>query len=110
MSGISDQHPEQPTGYAAANDLIKAYIATFSGQATKEQAEVVLTDLARETEFYSVAPEHATGEVRAYKDGKRAAFAYVFAMIRKTDAEIRYFEEAARKEQLAFDGYSYPQG
>lgn len=88
-------------GPSAAKRLEEAYNAVFTGHGSKEDAEIVLSDLANFTGFYRVNGIGVSGEDRAFADGMRLAYGRIFRFLNLTDAERRALEFAAREEALA---------
>lgn len=76
--------------------LVQAYREVFGKE--REDAEIVLADLAAFSGFYRVTPPGA-GDM-AFNEGKRAVFGHIFSMLRMTDEEVRRLEEAARHEAV----------
>lgn len=87
-------------GADAQNMLSKAYRNVFIGNATREEAQTVLVDLANHSGFYKVLPPGATKGDLSEANGKRAVFGRVFRFLNMSDEEIRGLEEAARLEAL----------
>lgn len=88
MAGIAEKNRRR----------LAAYRATFNGNGTKEEAGLVLADLADFTGFYKVADAEATDAVLRHHAGQRSVFGRILAALRMTDAELLRLEEAARRE------------
>jgi hypothetical protein len=87
------------SGHAIAK-LSNAYEALFTGHGSKEDAEIVLADIANWTGFYRVNGPGLSAEDRAFFDGQRAVYGRIFRFLRMTEDERRQLEEAARAEAL----------
>lgn len=93
----SDGLPKgQRRGSKAAQRLVASYHEVF--RTGREEAEIVLADLADFSGFYKVTPPGA-GDL-SFNEGKRAVFARIFSFLRMTDEEIRGLETAARHEAV----------
>lgn len=66
--------------------LAAAYQATFGGNATKEDAEIVLVDLAMTTRFYEHMTPDAASDALRHVDGRRAVFRRLIGFV--ADARI----------------------
>lgn len=78
--------------------LTQAYKALFAGAGSREDAEIVLSDLAAHTGFYQVtAPTAADSELR-FREGQRWAFARILSHLGTSEAEHAAIEAAARLE------------
>jgi|SRR5690606_19704852 len=85
-------------GAKAAEKLVGAYREVF--KIGREEAEIVLADLAEHSGFYRFTPP-VSGELEmAFNEGKRAVFAHIFNLLRMTDEEVRNLEMAARHEAV----------
>ena len=65
--------------------LAQAYKAVFLASPTKEDQELVMTDLANVTGFFRAA--HPVDDL-AFENGKRAVFERLFQMVELPDDEI----------------------
>ena len=81
--------------------LTQAYRNLFDGRATKQEAQMVLADLANHSGFYQVLPPGAGASELAEANGKRAAFGRLFRFLRLSTEELAELEQAARQEALA---------
>ncbi len=78
--------------------LTQAYMAVFSGKATREDAEVVLADLANYSGFYRTSPADTPSDVLRYQEGMRAVYGYVYSHLNLSPSDISALENAARQE------------
>jgi len=78
--------------------LFAAYNRFRSGEASSEDAELIVADLANFTGFYRV---HPPDDALAFQEGKRAAFGRLFYFLNLSEAEARALAQAARAETLA---------
>jgi len=83
-------------GAKAQQKLTAAYREVF--KVGREEAEIVLADLAEFSGFYRVTQPGA-GDL-AFNEGMRAVYGRIFRFLRMTDQEIRELEEAARYEAV----------
>lgn len=58
-----------------------AYAATFFGNATREDAEIVLVDLAAYTRFYQPLAPNVSSQVLHYMEGRRSVFAWLLSHV-----------------------------
>jgi len=81
--------------------LAYAYRAVFKGEATQNQREMVLADLAANCNWNQITPPE-TGEQRIwFNEGKRAAFASIFAYLSLSPNDVAAFENAVRHDAAA---------
>jgi hypothetical protein len=87
-------------------ELAEAYQAALAGQA----GEIVIADLANFTGFFEVTEAHAPPEIRAFNDGKRAAFGRLFYFLNMSAEDKAKLLAAARLERNvdAAEGYLDP--
>ena len=85
-------------GRSAEYRLFSAYNRFRSGETTREDAELIIADLANFTGFYRV---HPPDDALAFQEGKRAAFGRLFYFLNLSEAEARALSEAARAEAVA---------
>ena len=85
-------------GHAAGYRLFSAYRRFRHGEATREDAELIIADLANFTGFYRV---HPPDDTLPFQEGKRAAFGRLFYFLNLSEAEARMLSEAARAEAVA---------
>lgn len=80
--------------------LSASYQNLFTGNATREEAEVVLADLAADSGFFAITDpsQHAA---LPFQEGKRALFGRIWANMRMSNQERISLEEAVREEQAA---------
>ncbi len=77
----------------------QAYEAVFSGVGSKEDAEIVLADLALVTGYYSVATATASSQSIHYVEGARSVFHHILGLI-GNPAIIGELHNAVINEQL----------
>jgi hypothetical protein len=58
-------------------ELGAAWRAILDGKGSKEQAQLVMTDLALETGYFGVAPPDATGDMLQRQEGRRGVMARI---------------------------------
>lgn len=88
-------------GARARHQLTEAYTRVFfSGGASKQDAQLVLVDLANFSGFYRVNGPGIDPNDRAFADGMRAVYGRLQRHLRLTDDEVRQLEEAARHEAI----------
>lgn len=92
--------PGRRRGKDAERRLAEAYRALFDAKATKPQAEMVLTDLARVSGFFNTLGAPFSHDERAHFDGQRAVYGHIYRFLRMTEGEMRALQEAARVEAL----------
>lgn len=93
--------PGRKRSATAVASLAGSYTSLFTGHGSKEDAEIVLADLANYCGFYRVNGPGLSAEDRAFADGQRSAYGRVYRFLRMLDDERRQLEEAARAEALA---------
>ncbi|MDJ0894861.1 MAG: hypothetical protein QNJ92_06935 [Alphaproteobacteria bacterium] len=77
--------------------LRSAYVAVFSGQGEKEDAEIVLSDLASFCDWFSTGKGMSDAELREM-NGRRQVYEQIFTFLRMTEAEVEELAEAARAD------------
>jgi hypothetical protein len=83
----------------AQRRLAGAYHAVFAGDPTREDQELVLADLAKESGFYRVTPARGTTTEELWQvEGKRLLFGHIFSFLNMREADLRELEYAARRE------------
>lgn len=87
-------------GNEAKAQLARAYKAVFSGRASQEQAEVVLSDLANVTGFYRCHPAGTSAEVLQYSEGMRFVFGHIHSFVNLSPEDLNALEQAARREAV----------
>lgn len=78
--------------------LADAYRSVFSGRGSKEDAEIVLADLAQFSGFYTVTTPNTPADAVRFAEGQRSVMARVLRFTRLSGVETRELEEAARLE------------
>ena len=79
-------------------ELVRAYRNTFVGNATKEEAQRVLNDLAEVSNYYKVSPVDLPAEQVKFVEGGRRVFERIVTCLRMSGAELVRLEEAARQQ------------
>ncbi len=73
----------------------------FSGNGTREDCDIVLADLARESGYYRVESEHSILRNTAslvYNEGRRRVFARVLRFVDMPGDDLAALEQAVRLE------------
>lgn len=83
-------------GKVAEDRLVKAYNEVF--KIGREEAEIVLADLAEHSGFYRVT--HPDAGNLAFNEGMRAVYGRIHRFLRMSDQEFRDLEAAAREEAI----------
>lgn len=84
----------------ARERLVDAYQAVFEGRGGRDDAEIVLADLAAFTGFFGVfAPGVTDAELR-YAEGMRAVYGRIHARLRLSAEERVSLQEAAKLEGM----------
>lgn len=101
MNSASEGLPKgRRRGAVARKKTVDAYQALFSCNATKEQADIVLVDLAVWTGFYMVTPASAPDSVLRQTTGKREAFLRIHNFLSISERENVELHDAARREAI----------
>jgi hypothetical protein len=74
--------------------LAEAYEALFGGRGSKEDAEIVLTDLAFESGFFFVDDGGATDAQLRHDSGRRFLFGRIARLMNLSPAEIAALQRA----------------
>jgi hypothetical protein len=86
-------------GYQAQERLTQAYQEVFTGKPNREDQELVLADLAKESGFFQYAHASAmTSEQLWQREGARVLFGRIYEHITLEEADRRALETAARRE------------
>lgn len=91
----------------ARADLASAYQHVFTGTATREQAQIVLTDLMNFSGWQRVNGHGISPDDRAVSDGMRAVYGRIHRFLRMTEEERSALETAARHEALVDNEEGY---
>jgi hypothetical protein len=82
-------------------DLAEAYRAVFLGPTTtREQREIVLSDLAAYTKFFMYHPSEATDQALRYGEGQRSVFGYINGQLTLTPQQTEALQRAARADAV----------
>lgn len=82
----------------AALRKTQAYMAVFSGKAARDDAELVLADLANYSGFYRVSPADTPDATLRFQEGMRAVYGYIYSHLNLSASDISALENAARQE------------
>lgn len=88
----------------ARKRLASAYKAVFSSNATPDDVEIVLADMANFSGYFNVAGEGAIlrGSIDLrYREGKRLVFSRVLRFLELPEHEVAALQAAARIEAQA---------
>ncbi len=85
----------------ATQRLVRAYRATFGGIGTREDSELVISDLAEFTGYYQVTDSMMPDNQVRYAEGRRSVMGHVLNNLRLTEGELVALEESAREEAIA---------
>ena len=99
MKRAGDSLPAgEQRGVRAFVELAAAYKALFSGSGGREEAEIVLTDLASYSGFFMVCERGTPSDLLRETEGMRTVFARIYDFLNLTGDEARRLHEAARAE------------
>ena len=91
-----------PTGlsrsYGANYRLATSYQALFEGRGSRDDAEIVLADIANVSGFYRVSPSTFTEAELRHQEGMRALYGRIHSMLRMSGPDMLALENAARVE------------
>lgn len=82
----------------ALNRLREAYVNLFNGTGSKEDAELVLSDLARTTGYFHTDTEDDSDAVLRFRAGQRSVFGRVMQFLDMPEEGVRELAEAVRLE------------
>lgn len=95
---IWQHYPRAEQVYQREQRLTEAYRSVFTGHPSKNDQELVLTNLAYLTGFSMVSgPEVSDAELRT-NEGKRTVFALIRSRINLSAQDLDALELAARRE------------
>lgn len=92
---------------AAQLRLAQAYQATFTGNATSEDAEMVLADLTNVSGFYAVEDANVSATARAFADGRRDLMRRILSMSAHTPEQRQALFQAVQAEEEADNQEGY---
>lgn len=101
ITTIADLQSKAPRSAAAQKRLLEAYKATFEGTGGKEDAEVVLVDLARASGFFEFAGADVSEGERAYNDGARSVYGHIMTKLTVPHSTLNSITEAVVRENTA---------
>lgn len=91
----------KPTAAQRELHLKEAYQRVFvTGSASRDDGELVLTDLAAYSGFFATVPDDVSSDVLRVREGRRDLFFHVWRNLRMTDRERMALETAVRSEVL----------
>lgn len=82
----------------AQYELGSAYRRVFSGNASRADQQTVLADLAAKCNWNQITAPGVASEQLWFNEGKRAAFAEIFAHLSLSQDDLTAFESAVRHE------------
>lgn len=86
-------NPGERRGDKWEERLSEAWIAMQNGSGSREDFEVIMSDLAEATEFYYVADPAASGEALLRREGRREIMSRILFLL---DRPISYMTELRR--------------
>ena len=94
--------PRDVRGPKAQLGLREAYMAMFEmGNATQEQRDIVMVDLAKASGYYNTtSPDVSDGALR-YAEGQRSIFARILQFMNPPISELTAMRKAVQEETLA---------
>lgn len=96
---LRDKFPKgHRRGPGAIKRLTDAYQKLFAGNGSQEDADLVLTDLAKFTGFFQVSPANATPDELRHAEGQRSVYARIHGKLRQGPSEREWLEKAVRDE------------
>jgi hypothetical protein len=98
---IADLVSTAPRSAAAQRRLLEAYRALFEGTGGKEDAEVVMVDLAQFSGYFQFAGPSATHGERAYNDGARSVFGHIMTKLTVPQSTLNAIADAVVRERTA---------
>lgn len=96
----SAREENQGKDYATELALSEAYQAVFAGNATKDEADIVLIDLALQSGFFQVDGPGVSADQRAYSSGQRSVYAVIHGHLSKGPREMQELHSAVRQEAI----------
>lgn len=103
MDGLSRIFAEKPGGKRTATAqqrLRTAYSAVVSGNGSREDAEIVFSDLADFSGYFGTTPPGVESTEMWYREGRRSVMERIIALADPTPEEKRALSEAVKVEML----------
>ena len=97
-TAISDLHPQDPD--KADQRLAEAWAAILRGKGTREDGEMVLTDLATKTGYFTVAPSSVSANELFMREGARTIFARIFFLLDVSMQKVGEMSDASLRQAL----------
>lgn len=94
-----DPTAHRARGVEAQLTLRVAYKAVFTGAASREQAELVLVDLAKSSGYYNTTPVDAPDHVLRQYEGQREMFGRIMRFMEPPLSEMIALHRAVAEEQ-----------
>lgn len=85
--------------------LTQAYRRVFTGSPTKDDQDIVLTDLATKSGFYRVSSSEMSNGALRQQEGMRELFSHISRHLSLAPEDITSLENAARLEAVADNAY-----
>lgn len=92
------QHLSKARGPEAQLTLRNAYIAFRAGHATRQQAELIITDLAKASGYYNTTPASEPDHVLRFYEGQRDLFGRMLRFMNPTMRELEALQKAVAEE------------
>lgn len=80
--------------------LVAAYRNLFAGAGSREDADLVLSDLAAKSGFYTVTGPKDSADAVRFAEGQRAVFKRIAGMLAMPETGLRELQEAAYQEAI----------
>lgn len=93
-----DDPAEMARGSKAQLALRSAYIAFRNGRATKQQADLIITDLAKYSGYYNTTSSSEPDHVLRHNEGGRELFGRVMRFMNPTLRELEALQRAVAEE------------
>lgn len=95
---LTNLFPDRKAAYQREYRLTEAYTNVFRGSPSREDQDLVLTDLAFHAGWSMVTPPERPASVLRHNEGKRSLFAHIWARLSLSDEDKMAIENAARRE------------
>ena len=101
MSVASKMEKGKSRTSKAQRMLQQSYEHLFEGNGTPDEAEIVLSDLARHSGYYNTAEPTVTPNELLYREGKRALFGRILQFLNLPDEARDQLNAAVMRENAA---------